>query len=424
MNRFLLFLFSTFFYSTLLAQSTETISVGANYANATYYKLSDGSTQSHVHNAWDIAFGVFDLQTGGIFINESQSLSASNRINLFLAPSNNFADTISSSALGAELKNAEKNWSTGAFNENKDLTNFADYGWGVYNMSNHKIEGSTVYVLQLRNGDYKKIMVDALNNGTYHFKYANLDGSNLQNHSIAKNSFSGQTLAYFSLSNDSTVLNIEPNNGWDLLFTRYEVVLDNAGTPYPYMVMGVLSNQNVAIAKADGINPATVDINNYINSFSEDSLTIIGHSWKTYDFSTGWVVDNDLVYFAKTEDSTIYKLRFLDFSGSSTGVTTLEKTNLGNPTAVQNIYSPVATFDIYPNPIRDRAEVLLTLKEAASLNIVIHNAQGQQVQQFTKEAQSGLNALELSTNNLSAGVHLLSIQSDNAIISKKIIIQK
>ena len=44
-----------------LAQTTETISIGAGYVNENYYKLSDGSENSVVRADWDLAFAANGL---------------------------------------------------------------------------------------------------------------------------------------------------------------------------------------------------------------------------------------------------------------------------------------------------------------------------------------------------------------------------
>ena len=48
---------------------------------------------------------------------------------------------------------------------------------------------------------------------------------------------------------------------------------------------------------------------------------IIGHDWKDFDLGTfTWEVFDDLVYFIETPDNDIWQLQFIDFEGSSTGV--------------------------------------------------------------------------------------------------------
>jgi len=398
------------------AQTTHTISMGANYANGEFYQLATDQTQSYGHSNWDIAFSVIGATDGGIFINEGSSYS-STAIKLYAVPNKTFADTIQVADLGNELKNEEKRWTEGAFNTIKTAGNFADYGWGTYNMNNHKIEGDALFVIQLRNNSYKKLMIDTLTNGTYYFRYADLDGSNLQQKSIIKNNFNNQTLAYFSFASNATVT-IEPSNGWDWLFTRYETILDNNGSLMPYTVGGILTNEGVEAVMADGINPSMVDASNYTTT--SDSLNIIGHEWKNYDFSQGWMVDNDRVYFVKTADSSLYKIQFIDFQGSSSGQGTFQKTYLGKWVSVDQIAKQNAyQLQVYPNPAKDYINVAYELPQATEqLQLRITNMLGQTVFERTIEGKEGLNALVINGFDLASGQYVLHIQSPKAQQSK------
>ena len=69
------FLLTTFIITSsiaaLTAQTTQEISTGASYSKQSYVNLQNG-TQNQVDNTtWDIAFTVYGVQDGGVFINES-----------------------------------------------------------------------------------------------------------------------------------------------------------------------------------------------------------------------------------------------------------------------------------------------------------------------------------------------------------------
>lgn len=403
----------------LAAQTTQNFSIGTSYANGQYYNLENNTTTSLLHSAWDIAFSVYGSTDGGIFINEGASYSGT-APKLYIIPNKSFTDNILAIDVGAELRNDEISWSNGSFNSVKVSSNWADYGWGVYNMGNHKIEGSNLYAIELGNGNFKKLSIDTLTSGTYYFKYADFDGSNLQQQSIVKSAFPNQTLAYFSFATNSTV-NAEPTTGWDWLFTRYETTVDNSGVPTPYTVGGILLNKGVEAVIADGINPATVDIVSYATD--SDSLTIIGHDWKSYSFSSGWIMDADRVYFVKTADSTLYKIQFIDFQGSSTGQGTFLQTTLGKWTAIEQTetYSALESFNIFPNPATDYLNLSFSLEEKQmDMQVQIVNYLGQFILEKTIQGNSGLNALIIDSQGLNAGSYVLTLQSKDVFISKKI----
>lgn len=416
---FLLLLIS----NVLAAQTTHNLSMGASYANGQYYNLNTDATTSAAHNTWDIAFGVYPGTDAGIFINEGAFYSGTPP-KLYSVPNKTFTDNITTGDFGSELKNDEKSWGSGAFNSIKVASNWADYGWGAYNMGNHKIEGTNLYAVKLSNGDYKKLSIDTLVGGTYYFRYADLDGSNLQQKSIAKSNFANQTLAYFSFTTNNTVT-VEPSTGWDWLFTRYKTtILDNTGTPTPYNVGGILINRGVEAVIADGIDPATVDESNYTTS--ADSLTLIGHDWKSFSFSGGWGVDADRVYFVKTADNNLYKIQFIDFQGSSTGQGTFLKTFLGVWSSIDKTQknSGLEQFKLFPNPASSLLNITFSLEAVQEeMQLQLTDVLGRPVFQTTVNGNSGLNGIELNVDGFNAGNYILSLQSEDVFISQKVIIQ-
>ena len=142
-------------------------------------------------------------------------------VELYLTNSTDFA-TVDSTAM-TRIYNEDISWSEGAFNHVKIEEDPADYGWGTYDFTSHQVNGSRIYIIKLRNGDFKKIEIQSLISGIYTFRYANLDGSNEETHTIDKADYDGKTLAYFSIEN-GTAQDLEPVQ-WDLVFTRYQTVL-------------------------------------------------------------------------------------------------------------------------------------------------------------------------------------------------------
>ncbi|WMX13991.1 MULTISPECIES: T9SS type A sorting domain-containing protein [unclassified Aureispira] len=408
--------------SCLYGQTTHNFSAGAAYANSQYYNLATDVTTDVAHTTWDIAFSVIGGTDAGIFINEGASFSGT-APKVYHIPNKTFGDNIVTADLGDELKNTEQSWKEGALNSIKVASNWADYGWGTYNMTNHKVEGTALYAIELPNGTYKKLFIDELAGGSYSFRYADFDGTNLQQKTISKSAYPDQTLAYFSFTTNTTVT-VEPATGWDWVFTRYETTLYSSGAPMPYTVTGILTNDKVEIALADGINPATVDPANYTTT--ADSLTAIGHDWKAYDFSNGWTVDADRVYFVKTADSTLYKIQFVDFQGSSTGQGTFVKTHIGQWTSIESTqkYRLLEQFQAFPNPASDYVNITFTLAQAEeNLKIELRDILGRLLVEKTVDAQSGLNGVELNVSSFEAGNYVLTLQSDQVLKSQSILIK-
>jgi hypothetical protein len=406
----------------LYGQTTHSFSAGASYSNSQYYNLTTDATTDVSHSTWDIAFSVIGGTDAGIFINEAAAFSGI-APKVYHIPNKIFSDNILLADLGDELKNTEITWTEGAFNTLKVASNWADYGWGVYNLTNHEVEGTALYAIELGNGSYKKLFIDQLAGGIYSFRYADFDGTNLEQKTIDKSTYSNQTLAYFSFATNNTIT-VEPSAGWDWVFTRYETILSNAGAPMPYTVTGILTNENVEVALADGINPATVNAANYTTT--ADNLTMVGHDWKTYDFSTGWGVDADRVYFVKAIDNSLYKIQFVDFQGSSTGQGTFVKTYIGQWTSIGNVQknSPLEQFQAFPNPASDYINITFSLDQAQEeMQVQLRDVLGRLLFETSINGVSGLNALELKVSNFETGNYILSLQSEQIFKSQSIILR-
>lgn len=405
--------------SNLLSAQIDQISVGAGYHYAAYYSLSEGTATTVDHTAWDIAFAL-GPQDLGIFVNEGVGSGGQEplpEVELYLSQETDFA---AADTTGMErLYNNEYSWQAGAFNHVASGDDPFDFGWGRYNVSTHAVTGTRVFLLKLRNGQYYKLFIESLISGVYTFKYADLEGNNEVTQTVEKAAFPGKTLAYYSFT-DEEVLDLEPDN-WDLLFTRYVTPLDDgAGNLLDYLVTGVLLNSGVKVAVADGIDPETVSYQDYVEAF-EDTLTTIGYDWKSFDLSTfQWSVPQDRIYFIQTPTDSIWKVRFLDFEGSSTGVSTLEKTY---ETATVSGTSPLpdytSGFSIYPNPSRDYLQVEVDLDRSIDLNsrINIYNQWGQIVSRRPWSLQQGSNKLELPLD-LDAGIYYLQVQWANDQITQ------
>jgi len=291
-------------------------------------------------------------------------------------------------------------------------------GWGMLNGSTGEVEGSAIYFIKLRDDSYHKLMIQSLANGTYTFKYADLDGANEVTETISKSDFNSKTLAYYSFA-DQTAKDLEPDN-WDLLFTRYTDAIDDGTNLVEYMVTGVLSNRERPVAVADGVDPGEVDFNDYLGDF-ENSVHIIGHDWKYFDLGAfQWVLATDRVYFVRTDPETIWQLLFIDFSGSFSGITTLEKTLVFN-TAVTD-FDPTEKVDFWlaPNPAKGEFFVHIDADsrlERAKIRLI--NASGQIVQEQYLDIDSGKQAVPVNTI-LPAGLYTVQILHENFGLSQKI----
>jgi hypothetical protein len=410
--------------ATLNAQTViHQISAGTGYAQSGYYKLADGTSQQIPHDAWDIAFSNLGVQQAGIFINESTASSMGQptaALEAYDPTEFDFNAPIDPANLTPEMRiyNPEASWAEGAFNSMREPSNPFDFGWGTYNPAQFKVLGERVFVLKLRNGQFRKIMFDEYNGSTFSFRIANLDGSNLETKTVNTNVGNGSPVVYFSLANGT---NVTTATDWSLVFCRYVTPLFDGTAFLQYNVTGILVNDGIQTAKATGIDPATVDYEDYLDSL-KTRLDIIGHDWKAFS-GAGWSVPSDVAYFVKTKDNKLYKIVFIDFEGSSTGVGTFERTYLGELSSASDLPAGIQSVLIFPNPVADRLSISFTSETAATASLRLLNSAGQLVWSGNARTQTGLNVLEVNDlPSLPTGNYFLQVQFPTGQFSRNLLI--
>jgi hypothetical protein len=398
------------------AQTTQEISVGAGYQKQSFVNLAANTEKQVASNTWDIAFSVFGSADAGIFVNESSGSNmgqAQPTTEVFVTFSEDFSEAPDPSALtDFQAFNEEKSWSYGAFNEFRDVLNPLDFGWGQLDESTNQIIGVKVFVVKLRNGQYRKVKIESLINNIYTFRYANLDGTNEVSKTINKADHQGKTLAYFSLETGN-IADIEPSTGgFDLMYCRYITTLFEPGTTNAinYNLTGIVQGNGVKVAKATGIDPITVNYANYEDSLQTNLITI-GHDWKFFT-GTAWTLEADRVYFVKTANSRVWKLKFTQFGGSLTGKTVFEKTDLGIISALNQPNLLGAEVLIYPNPSIGQVYVNLDLPAAYAQKskLTLVDEEGKQVLSQVVNLQSGFQVLELNAAHLKAGLYSVHLE--------------
>lgn len=266
----------------------DTVSIGTSYANQKWYSLQNDEQGVVPKNNWDIAFDCSGYGSS-ILINSAIGTALWNYPNADTAGWN----TIDTSGISTWTKrfNSDTSWALGAFSRYRS-SNPYDVDWGIYSSITHFVTGDSLYIIKLSSGIYKKLWVQQLAGGAFTFKYADLNGSGLQNVSFFKSPYAGKNFGYYSLQNNSAVDREPLSADWDLLFTQYTAFI-----PSPYSVSGVLSNKGVKVAEVNNVaNTSTYDdwsTQTYLTPINE-----IGYDWKAFSGS-GWTIEDSLVYFKK-----------------------------------------------------------------------------------------------------------------------------
>lgn len=424
MKTYLLLLVTLLMAYSSMAQDFKELSIGQGYTNQLFYDLDTDKTIELKTSDWDLIFTTFGLQDAGIHFNEASATTfgmPAPSIELYLADTNNYDAVTAFDTTFTRLYNDERSWGFGAFNVNLNPQSFFDFGWGNYNPMTRQVIGDELFIIKLRSGVYKKLLVELLDIDVYKIKWANLDGTEEQTADIDKKDFQNG-LALFSFTS-GTALDIDLS-GMDLLYTRYITSVPDTNTTniLDYTVTGFLSMPGTEVARIEGMNPDDVVPNDTIQYSTR--LDAMGYDWKAFDFTEGWVIPNDLSFLVKTTAGKLYKTVLIDFEGSTTGVTVINKTEL-NVVSTRNLNTAFEDLQVFPNPIQKDLNLSFSLKDSdQNVQLRLFNQLGQQVWATSLNGSTGVNnySFELP-NTLSNGSYYLNLRAGQSQLTQKVSIQ-
>ncbi|MEZ5072047.1 MAG: T9SS type A sorting domain-containing protein [Bacteroidales bacterium] len=406
MKKSLLWVVSMLCGLQLTAQTEREVITGASYANEVYYKLGDGNAASSERTAWDIAFSSKMMEINILANNGTDVM-------VYTYPNGTAADWENVDITGLEMTpmyNSIETWLEGAFVQNQVEGDELDYGWGRYNTSTHFISGDSIFIVETAGGATKKLVIvekDAPNN-TWTFKYANVDGTEEVEETIAANDYAD--LEYIPYSMDAgQVADVAPASAdWDLLFTRYY------DYTIPYYVTGVLINdahvqvQEVSETDLDPAGFSTFQQENFGTLISE-----IGSDWKSFNMGTmSYEVADTTVYFLKVEKGDdvysyyeYYKIYFTAFESGSMGgqgVYTFQEeqlsaTSAGNPDMIR-------LLELYPNPSHETLQVVYDFNGEVQLDVLDLNGR---VLRSETAVSNGFETQRIDVRSLEPGIYLL-----------------
>ncbi|MES2396661.1 MAG: T9SS type A sorting domain-containing protein [Bacteroidota bacterium] len=417
MKRILLPLFVTLIITnhTQAQVINDTVSVGASYANQKWYSLQNDEQGSAAKNNWDIAF---DVSGFGSSIHINSIIGTL----LWKYPTADTSGwlTLDTTGIAAwpKLYNSDTSWSIGAFEKGMNLSNSFDLGWGVYNPTNHIVTGDSLYVIKLSSGAYKKLLIESLAGGIYSFKYADLNGANLQNALLTKSTYAGKNFGYYSLQTDLALDREPTSTNWDLLFTQYTTFIPSA-----YTVSGILANVGVKVAKANNID----DVTTYENWSAQTFVTPIneiGYDWKAFT-GTAYAIEDSLIYFVKPNAGDIWKVIPTGFGGGSTGNYMFSKELLSSVGIKDEAKNNTALLSVYPNPtVGGNTTIIYDFEKSVSSAVLnVYDLSGKAVYSENLNNNTGLHTHNLITSVLKSGMYFVTIEFEGEVIQQKLIIQ-
>jgi hypothetical protein len=395
--------------------TADTVSMSAGYVDEVYYAMPDGIAKISPRNDWDIAFRTQQMSSS-ILTNDGAGVT------LWSYPNADTTgwETVDTAGLytWTPMYNDPADWENGAFS--RHALGHPDYGWGVYNAVTHDVVGDSIFIIQLRDGSFKKFRIIKKNSvaNMYEFKWADLDGGNPVTTGLSLTLFTDVDFMGFSLPSASIVEYQPPVADWDILFTKYMSVQPD-GTPYP--VTGVLSNPNVKVKRFAGV-PLTY--NDWWVGDWDSTRSPIGWDWKEFNMSTfTYDVVDSLVFFVLSQNSDIYKLVFTKFEGTSTGNIMFDYgkvSSLGIGGKDRQM-----TVTAYPNPASDRVHVYFSGNVTGVAEIILSDLTGKAVRSQRAEVKAGnLEETVIDVTGLPSGIYLAVITNGSEKAVQKIVVSR
>ncbi|AEA44686.1 T9SS type A sorting domain-containing protein [Fluviicola taffensis] len=408
--------------SNVMAQGpviTDTVITGVGYANNIWYSLQNDETGTAVSSNWDIALASSASQNSPL----TATILFNYKVGTLYAipnatPANSF-DTLATVNFGAltELKNNDSTWAEGALNRAAGPGQF-DYGFGTYNMTTHNVDASRIFVVKYADNSVKKFYVNLLSvQGKYEIFSADLgNATTVTTQNLLLTPYGSKNFVYYKI-NTNTVVDREPASAnWDFTFLQYPAAISPGSQ---YGSFGILNNVGVQAVKVSPVDPATYE--DYQSQTFSNLTNAIGYNWKNAQAQPVATVPTDVVYFVKVANGNIWKVVFTKFttgSGANSNMNVFTKQNL---TTLSVGDEDASTFiSVYPNPANTIATVVIDSK--ANTTVKVLSMAGQVVSENTTTS-TGLQTINVSTENLNNGVYLVEVSNGAATTTQRLVVQ-
>lgn len=411
--------------------TTVNVSMEPQYAKQVFYKLSTNTQTPATAASWDISFqkSPGGMSMGSIRVND-------HKVGAFYEASANIADwstiSITNENTWTALYNSETEWSVGAFDNGSDNEGQFGFGWGKYNMGDHHVNGTRIFVLKISATDYKKIIIEDLDTQaaggpTYTFKHSTWNGtawSADQTGTAVVPTDLATDFLYFSLDTNAAVTVAPATTAWDFVFTKFHAPISAGTEIVMYPVNGALQNTAAAV------KVAAVDETREVSEFTlpavaaySANINSIGDKWKS--FTGGAYIIPEKAYYVKYDNGAIYRMYFLSFGGSGTGALSFKYKDVTPAAGLEDLNANIS-FGIYPNPSVDKNITLMyDLKNtvAEKNTVSIYAITGAKVFETEVTNNSGFYTKELNLSSLSSGMYIVKMQSGKSSATQKLIIQ-
>ncbi len=408
MNKYFTLIIALFALNASAQKADSVITNGG--VNDVYYSFSNDEVKSIDRTTWDIGFTTKGFDAS-IIINENAGVSAF----VYSSDTNDWNTVDTTGMAWDNLYNSTETWESGAFANQG--TSHPDYGWGDYNSGNHYIYGKQILIVKNGDGSYNQMMISEMSaSGVFTVKIGAIGGGQSEYFSIDKKgeAYAGKNFILYSNSSRE-VINEEPvGEDWDILFTKYMVQIQAGPDLVAYPVSGVKVNKDYQVAKREGVDVMDNDTNTLTWS---DNMTEIGSDWKSFNMSTfEYDITADLAYFVKRKSGAMWKIYFTKYVGGATGGYYF---NIEKIVGGASVDSKRELFSsIYPNPANNVLNIQNNDYTNATVKVI--DLQGRTL----IETEVLANATgKINTSSLTSGVYTVILSSDEAIATKRLIVE-
>ncbi|GAB5466181.1 MAG: hypothetical protein Kapaf2KO_16170 [Candidatus Kapaibacteriales bacterium] len=403
-------------FGITLSSNSEEIQVSAKGENevseSVYFELENlAEVARHSNDNWDLAFAATDVRRAFIHTNRKYTV--------YVVPNSDF-DTF-----GNEIDtegyteweitaNSESQWNHGSLNLGKDgfENNDFDYGWGAYDISTHYVLGDKVFLL-VSQDDMKQLVIDRLASNEYVFKWANTDGTNIQEGRVSKVDGTVPLFVKYDFETNESFLTPDIST-YDLVFEKYNSFIPGPNQYYP--VTGIRSAPGVEVAELRGVDPNSAFAPSMDAEIWSTNITEIGSDWKQFA-GGGYTIPDDLVYFVRRTNESgevvgnVYRIIPKNFGSD---ISTLEIRVEGG-----NVEESSQTLvNVYPNIVESGQQINLdavTIWDGASITIT--DIKGNNI------AQNEYFAGNINTTNLASGKYFVTISNNGSIFRTQFIVK-
>jgi len=205
-------------------------------------------------------------------------------------------------------------------------------------------------------------------------------------------------------ANKTTAVDIDITNTGTVTTTykakRYDIILNNGA--------------DASFCFAGNCFPSSTDV-------SPGGTTLSGGQSASQSSSDYQMLTADLLEGTVMGVSYI-KYTFFNASNPNDSVQISIKYNVAAPVGIKEVSKNLSSFEIFPNPAKETTSILVNSAKAFDSQIALYNSIGEIVYKKQISITEGKNKIEITLENLPAGVYFASIKTAESTVSKKLII--